>query len=88
MEALIIRLSKGCLVVVDLDEEPVVSVETLALIHGYTVFYCIQPIPQDYCNCPKKYCLPWQNHRKKDELESSVKSFLNLQLTDKLIITS
>ena len=88
MEALIIKLSKGCLVIVDLDDEPVVSIETLALIHGYTVFYCIQPIPQDYCNCPRKYCLPWQAFRKKEELENDVKNFLNLQLTDKLIINS
>lgn len=86
MEALIIKLSKGCLVIVDLDDEPVVSVETLALIHGYTVFYCIQPIPQDYCNCPRKYCLPWQVFKKKEELENDVKNFLNLQLTDKLVI--
>ena len=88
MEALIIRLGKGCLIVVDLDEDPVVTVETLAMIHGYTVFYHIQPIPQDYCNKPKKYNLPWQSSKKKEELDIDVKNFMNLQLSDKLVINN
>ena len=50
MEALIIRLGKGNLVVVDMNEDPVGTVETLAMIFGYTVFYYVQPIPQDYYN--------------------------------------
>lgn len=86
IEALIIRLGKGCLVVVDLDEEPVNSIELLAMIHGYTVFYLVQPIPQDFCNKPKKYCLPWQVSKKKEELDNDVKNFMNLQLGDKNII--
>lgn len=86
MEALIIRLGKGCLVVVDLNEEPVSIIELLAMIHGYTVFYLVQPIPQDFCNKPKKYRLPWQVSKKKEELDSDVKNFMNQQLSDKLTI--
>lgn len=86
IEALIIRLGKGCLVIVDLDEDPVVNIENLAMIHGYTIFYKVFPVPQDYCNFPKKYNLSWQICKKKDELEISVKNFLNLQLGDKLVI--
>lgn len=88
IEALIIRLGKGCLIVVDLDEDPVVSVETLAIIHGYTIFYKVFPVPQDYCNFPKKYNLPWQVCKKKEDLEKDVKNFLNLQLEDKLGINT
>ena len=50
MEALIIKLGKGNLVVIDMNEDPVGTVETLAMIFGYTVFYYVQPIPQDYYN--------------------------------------
>ena len=38
-EALIIRLGKGCLVVVDPEEESTTNIERLAKIHGYQIFY-------------------------------------------------
>lgn len=88
MESLIIKLGKGCLVVVDMNEDPVGTVESLAMIHGYTVFYYVQPIPQDYYNNSKKYNPYWQASKKKSELEIDVKNFLNLQLEDKLLINS
>ena len=88
MEALIIRLGKGNLVVVDMNEDPVGTVETLAMIFGYTVFYYVQSIPQDYYNNAKKYSLYWQASKKKSDLENDVKNFLNLQLNDKLLINS
>ena len=50
MEILNIRMSKGCLVIVDMDQEPCQVLETLALIYGYTVFYVIQDIMILYKN--------------------------------------
>ena len=38
-EALIIRLGKGCLVVVDPEKESTTNIERLAKIHGYQIFY-------------------------------------------------
>ena len=86
IEALIIRLGKGCLVVVDLDDEPTGGIETLALIHGYKVFYHVQPIPQDYYNNPGKYNLGWQENKRRDGVEKEIKNFLSQNLNDKTII--
>lgn len=89
LEILITRLSKGCLVVVDTDN--IVSdstLETLALIFGYTVFYTVWDIPQDYLSKPKKYIPTCYIPPKRNELEKNVNGFLKLQLDDKNLITS
>lgn len=88
IEILLLRLSRGCLVVVDLDQESVGGVETLAIIFGYQVFYKIFPIPQNYLSESKKYSLPCYQNKKKSELEKDIKQFLNLQLSGKEVINN
>ena len=87
-EALLIRLGKGCLVVVDMNEESSKNLELLAKVHGYEVFYYVQPVPQDYCLNPGKYDLDWQYPKKQEELKQEVNSFLSLPLGDKKTISS
>lgn len=88
MEVLCTRLSKGCLVVIDIENDVSLNtLETLAVIFGYTVFYKIQDIPQDYLGHQKKYSIPYYSTKRKDELEREVSNFLNLQLQDKITIS-
>jgi predicted kinase len=89
LDILITRLGKGCLVVTDTGDELTDSLlETLALIFGYTVFYVIWDIPQDYLGKPRKYNPDYYILPKRNELEKKVSDFLNLQLGTKNIITS
>ena len=88
MEVLITRLSKGCLVVIDPENEACGIFETLALIFGYTVFYLIGDIPQDFIGKPKKYQPPYYPTKRREDLEREVQNFLNLQLHDKNKIRS
>lgn len=83
MEILCTRLSKGCLIVIDMEGEATTTAETLATIFGYEIFYVIQPIPQDYCAKPKKYSIPWYVTKKREDLELEVKNFLNLHFDSK-----
>lgn len=82
------RMSKGCLVVIDMDTEPTQILETLAIIYGYTVFYVVQDIPQDYISHPRSYSLPYYAPKHKTDLEKEVTSFMSQQLGDKLRIKS
>lgn len=86
LEILCLRLSKGCLVVVDVGQDKTGGIETLAECLGYTVFYVVFPIPQDYIGQPKKYSIPGYATKKRDELESEVSGFLNLQFTGKRVV--
>lgn len=89
LEILLTRLGKGCLVVVDTDDEIIDStLETLALIFGYTTFYVVWDIPQDYLGKPRKYFPPYYTLPKRSELEKKVSEYLNLQFTTKNIIYS
>lgn len=83
LEVLITRLGKGCLIVLDPENEACGIFETLALIFGYTVFYVVGDIPQDYIGKPKKYQPPYYPTKKREDLEREVQNFLNLQLHDK-----
>ena len=83
MEILSYKMSKGCLVVVDMDTEPTEVIENLSTIFGYTVFYVVQSVPQDYLSNPKKYTLPYLLTKKRTELERNVQWFLNIQMHDK-----
>ena len=88
LDILLTRLGKGCLVVVDTDDEIIDStLETLAIIYGYTTFYVIWDIPQDYLGKPKKYFPPYYTTPKRTELERKVSEYLSLQFTSKNIIT-
>ena len=48
LQALCSRLSTGTLVVIDIDNDSVSSIEDLAFIFGYTVFYHVESTPYDY----------------------------------------
>lgn len=85
---LTIRLSKGNLIVIDPEDENLVSLEKLAFIFGYTVFYVVQGIPQDYLTKSSRYRLPYYPHKKKEELKKEVVNFMSLQFKDKLVINT
>ena len=88
IEALCSRLGKGCLVVVDPEQEAGSIIELLAHIFGYTVFYVIQNIPKDYIENNKKYNLPYYSGRKKSDLLKEVNIFMSLPMKGKLKIKS
>lgn len=77
IEALCSRLGKGCLVVVDPEQEAGSIIELLAHIFGYTVFYVIQPIPKDYIDNNKKYNISYYPLKRKDELIREINLFKN-----------
>lgn len=84
--ALNCRLESGCLVVIDPGLEKCTVYEDLALAYGYTVFYKVFPIPQDYLNNPKKYSNPMYRVKNRDALKEELNRFIGLQFTDKNII--
>ncbi len=89
MEVLITRMSKGCLVVIDPENEAVTIFETLALIFGYTVFWVIFDVPQDYVVRSLKYNPSCYPIKRRAELEKEVTSFLSISFgEERLKITS
>lgn len=80
IELLIIKLSRGKLVVIDSGSESIKGIESLATIFGYKIFYKIFSIPQDYLFNNKKYILNYDKPKKKKELEVEIKNFLDLKL--------
>lgn len=83
MEILCTRLGKGCMIVVDFENESTSTLETLATVFGYEIFYVVKPIPQDYYGRPKKYSLPWYVTKTREELETEVKNFLEQHFDSK-----
>ena len=83
LDVIVTRLSKGCLLVIDPENEACGVFENLACIFGYTVFYVVGNIPQDFIGKPKKYQPPYYPTKRRDDLEREVQNFLNLQLHDK-----
>ena len=88
LKILITRLSKGCLVVIDLENENIKILETLAFIFGYEVFYVIQVIPQNYVTKQNQYCLPYYPMKKKEDLKKEVVNFMSQQFSDKQVISN
>ena len=88
IEAICCRLGKGCLVVVDPEQEAGSIIELLAHIFGYTVFYVVQNIPKDYIENHKKYSIPYYSGKKKSDLIKEVNIFMSLPLKGKLRIKS
>lgn len=86
IEALCSRLGKGCLVVVDPEQEAGNIIELLAHIFGYTVFYVVQNIPKDYIENQTKYKIPYYPRKKKSDLNREVNIFLNTSFKGKLKI--
>lgn len=86
LDVICTRLSKGCLVVVDPEQEAGNILEILALIFGYTVFYVIQDTPEDYVSKQKQYSIPYYPTKRKVELEREITSFNNFSTVDKIEI--
>ena len=86
MEALCSRLGKGCLIVIDPEQEAGSIIELLAYIFGYTVFYVIQDIPKDYVENQAKYRIPYYPTKKKSDLIAEVGIFRNQLPKSKLKI--
>jgi len=55
IEVVCTKASTGTLIVVDMEDESTAILEQLARIFGYTVFYKVFPIPQDYVTKNRKY---------------------------------
>ena len=80
------KLSKGCLIVLDPENECTKIFETLAFIFGYTVFYVYQPIPKDYMNNQKIYNLSYYVQKKKEELRREIEEHQDFSVEGKHII--
>lgn len=80
IELLIIKLSRGKLIIIDSGTESIKGIEALAITFGYKIFYKIFSIPQDYVSNQKKYILNYTRIKKKSEIELEVKNFLDLRL--------
>lgn len=85
---MVTRMSKGCMVVVDPENESLKVLENLAIIFGYTVFYKIFPVPKDYLRNPRKYNLPFYSQKRRDDLESEVVGFINMQFPGRITINT
>lgn len=88
MEALCSRLGKGCLVVVDPEQEAGSIIELLAHIFGYTVFYVVQNIPKDYIENQNKYKIPYYSGKRKSDLIHDINLYRNISYKGKLKIKS
>lgn len=86
LEAVCLRMSRGCLIVIDPDSEPCEVFETLAMIHGYTVFYVYQTPPQDYLQKFRKYSIPYYPTKRKADIEKEHKAHLDFDMSGKNII--
>ena len=88
LQALCSRLSTGTLVVIDIDNDSVSSIEDLAFIFGYTVFYHVESTPYDYVGKNKKYCNFQYIVPTKDTLKREVLDFSNIDYTGKNLINN
>ena len=55
IEILSLRMSKGCLIVLDVENLTSNIIETLAEVYGYKIFWVVNQIPKDYLKEPGKY---------------------------------
>lgn len=88
IQALCSRLSTGTLIVVDMDNESVSTVEELAIIYGYKVFYHVEPTPFDYVKKNKKYCTYQYVPQSEEMLKREVSEFNKLSFIEEDLINS
>ena len=88
IQSLCSRLSTGMLVVIDPESEPLGSIEDLATIYGYTVFYHVESIPAGYVGKNRKYVNPRYITPSKETLEKEVGEFNRIDWSDKNLINS
>ena len=88
IQSLCSRLSTGMLVVLDPESEPLGSIEDLATIFGYTVFYHVESIPAAYVGKNRKYGNPKYITPSKETLEKEVIDFRKIDWTGKNLINT
>lgn len=88
IEVVCTKASTGTLIVVDMEDESTAILEQLARIFGYTVFYKVFPIPQDYVTKNRKYSDLRYIQYGRAELKKDVNKFLSQSLENKNLITT
>lgn len=88
LRVLSIRMESGCLVVIDKGNIKTGLITTMAKVYGYSVFYKVFPIPQDYIVKPDKYSSSLFEKKKREDLQEEVNKFLNIQLNGCNLIDS
>jgi len=88
LEAVCLRMIRGCLLVIDPETESCECFESLAFVFGYKVFYVFQQTPDDYMQKPRKYSIPYYPTKRKSELEKDIKFFQSFNKTGKNMIKS
>lgn len=88
IEILLLKLAKGCLIVIDMNLENTSSVEILSFIHGYQIFYKNFSIPSDYIPEYKHYNLPYVREKKKSDIKKDIKIFLDTKYSEGVLINS
>ena len=87
IEILISRMN-GSLVILDWGTDSTGAIEQLARVLGYTVFYKIFNVPEDYISDTKKYQDPRYLPKSKDQLKEEVKKFKEEDYSGKLTINN
>src|SRR5574344_301797 len=77
IEALCLRLSTGCLVIVDCDDISQSTIETLGTIFGYKLFYHIEKTPTDFKKNYRRYLNPQFIFPLKEEVTKIITEFDN-----------
>ena len=77
IEILSLRMSKGCLIVLDVENLTSNIIEILAEIYGYKIFWVVNQIPKDYLKEPGKYIDPMFPQKSKLEYKKDVLNYNN-----------
>lgn len=77
IEILCFRMSKGCLIVLDIENLSYSTIENLATIFGYSVFWTIDSIPKDYLKNAKNYIDSIYPVKSKLELKKDILNYNN-----------
>lgn len=77
LEVLCFRMSKGCLIVLDIENLTGNTIETLAEIFGYKVFWVVNKIPRDYLKNTIAYQNPMFPMKSKLEYKKDILNYNN-----------
>ena len=77
LEILCLRMSKGCLIVLDIENLTCSVIETLADIFGYKIFWVINDIPSDYLKNTSRYVDPMLPQKSKLEYKKDILNYNN-----------
>lgn len=77
IEIVCFRMSKGCLIVLDIENLSYNTIEGLAVIFGYNVFWVIDEVPKDYLRNAKDYVDSLYPIKSKLELKKDILNYNN-----------